>query len=892
MLPAQRWNALIVNRHSFSLLGERSRRLALLAALAGLAVLSTGTAWAAAPKKVLVVHSFGNASPPFTTHSIAFETELTERIGEQVDLDEVFLDNARYAESDMEQALVDYLQRRQAKWQPDLVVPIGAPAGVFVAQFRDRLFPRTPILYTGMDRRRLPQDALDRDAAFVGESFDGPGFIEDILQLAPATTNIAVIFGASALERYWAEAFRKDAAQFTNRVGFTWLNDLSLDQMLDRVGKLPPRSFVFLALLLRDATGVSHNADEALRSIHSAANAPINSIFEHQLGLGIVGGRLYSAELAGTESARMAIRILHGEPAVSLPPRFIGPAGYQYDWRELQRWRISQDSLPLGSRIKFRENTAWQRYRVWILAGISVCFVEGLLIFALLGALRQRREAGRALRQSEERMNLAASAADLGMWEWDLTTDKVWVAGRSNERIGPIDGENSDYSRFLRTVHPDDRDEVAQAIAKAMQSGGEYEHVHRRVLSDGRVRWIAARGRVEFGPDRKPLRMRGVGLDITARKEAEDRARESERQFVLIANAAPVLIWTSGPDKLCTFVNQSWLAFTGRTLEEDLGEGWAESIHPDDRTRCLKIYAEAFDARHPFIMEYRLRRHDGRYRWVSDHGVPRYDAQQQFMGYIGSCLDITERKDAEEEAQRARQELAHVSRVSTLGELAGSLAHELNQPLTAIVSNTQAAQRFLDQGNVRNAELREILHDVVQEGRRAGEIITRMRAMLKKDHGPMLPQNLREIVNEVLGLLHSGLLIRQAQVVTRIAGDLPLVTGDRVQLQQVLLNLVMNACDAMNELPASQRRLMIDTRKDADGNVEIIVSDCGPGFSADRLQRVFEPFRTTKRDGLGLGLPICRSIITAHGGRINVGNDNGHGAVVRVTLPAIKQATQ
>ena len=312
---------------------------------------------AAPPRRVLVVQSFGGAAPPFTTHAIAFETELTEQLGEPVDLDEISMDMARYADPDMQEALVDYIYKRVAKWQPDLVVPIGSPAGIFVAQYRDRLFPETPIVYCGLDRRRLPAEALQKNAAFVGENFNLPGFVEDILQLAPETTNIVVVIGATPLEQYWAAAFRHEFEPFTNRVSFTWLNELSFDQMLERVSHLPPRSFIFLVLLLRDASGVSHNADEALKRIHAAANAPVNSIFQNQLGLGIVGGRLYPAEQEGIESARIAIRILRGEPASSFPPKIIGPVAPQYDWRELRRWGISEGRLPPGSIVLFREPT-------------------------------------------------------------------------------------------------------------------------------------------------------------------------------------------------------------------------------------------------------------------------------------------------------------------------------------------------------------------------------------------------------------------------------------------------------------------------------------------------------------------------------------------------------
>jgi len=400
-----------------------------------LLTLTTLGASAANPKRVLIIHSFGSAAPPFTTHSIAFETELTEKLGERVDLDEVSLDMARYAELDTQEALVEYLLKRQAKWQPDLVVPIGSPAGGFVAQYRDRLFPETPVIYTGMDGRRLPPGALQNNATFVGEDFNLPAFVEDILLVAPATTNIAVVIGTSQLEQYWTTAFRAEFAPFTNRVSFTWLNELSFDQMLEQVGKLPPRSFIFLILLLRDASGVTHNADEALKRIHAVANAPVNSIYQHQLGLGIVGGRLYQAELEGVESARIAIRILRGEPTTNFPPVIVGPLPPRYDWRELQRWNISEARLPSSSTVFFRVPTVWDRYRSWIIAGISVCVVQALLIFGLLANRFKRRRAERSLEESRHRLSAILNTSVEGIITFDergaiesvnLATEKIF----------------------------------------------------------------------------------------------------------------------------------------------------------------------------------------------------------------------------------------------------------------------------------------------------------------------------------------------------------------------------------------------------------------------------------------------------------------------------------
>jgi hypothetical protein len=293
------------------------------------------------PKRVLIVHSFGTATPPFTVHSTAFENALVRNMGERVDLDEVSLDMARYSDPDMQDALVDYLEKRKAKWQPDLVVPIGSPAGIFVAKYRDRLFPERPILYTSLDRRLLPEGALAKDAAYVGQIFNIDGLIEDILQVAPETKNIAVVVGATPLEQYWKEAFRKTIAPLTPRLHVTYFDDLSFDQMLERAASLPPHSYIFMLLLLRDAAGVTYNADEALQKLHAVANAPINSIFDHQLGLGIVGGRLYQSERVGSEAAQIATRILHGESASGFSPKLVEPLSPHYDWRELLRWKIN-----------------------------------------------------------------------------------------------------------------------------------------------------------------------------------------------------------------------------------------------------------------------------------------------------------------------------------------------------------------------------------------------------------------------------------------------------------------------------------------------------------------------------------------------------------------------
>jgi PAS domain S-box-containing protein len=968
-----------------------------------LLALAAGSAAADEVRRVLMVHSFGSTAPPFTTHSTAFETTLTRELGRRVDLDEVSLDMARYAQPDMEEPFAEFLLKRLAKWQPDLVVPIGSPAGRFVAKNRHRLFPQTPVIYTGMDRRTLPPGAFE-SATFVGEDFKLAGLVEDILQLAPDTNHIVVVLGATPLERYWTVHFRNAFAPFADRVRFTWVNDLTFDQMLELSANLPPRSFILLGLLLRDAAGVTHNEDEALQRLHAVSKAPINGLYQNQLGLGIVGGRLYQAELQGAESARVAIRILRGEPIANFPPLIIGTQGPRYDWRELQRWKIPENRLPPGSVVEFRQPTIWERYRWWIFGGAGVVLLEGGLIVLLAVNLVKRRRMHRALRDSEARMHLAASSAGAGLWNLDVRTGRLWTTPRLRELFHlPADDELT-AEQLVEVIHPDDRHRVRRAFERTAEDGSQLDLEFRIVRPDGSQRWIGTRGHLQGGRER---RWSGASVDMTESKLAAERLRESESRFRTVADSAPVLIWMSGIDKRCTFFNKPWLDFTGRTTEQEMGDGWAEGVHPDDLPGCLKGYVEAFEARQPFVLQYRLRRHDGEYRWISDNGVPRYDSQGNFAGYIGSCLDITERLQAEErfrqifetapsamimvsgdgrialvnaqvekvfgygraeliglpietlvperfrgghpahrkqfmgdprmrtigagqelfgrrkdgsevpveiglnpirtmeglfvvasvvditerrraavETQTLREELAHISRVATVGELTAAIVHELGQPLTAILTNAQAGVRLIAAGRHDIDDLREILEDIVAADRRADQVIQHLRTLLRKGETERRPLLLNQVISEVVTVLLRDAERRQVAMVLDLAPVSPWVSGDRVQLQQVLLNLVVNAFDAMVEVGDRQRRVILRTRQ-VDDSVQVDVIDTGSGIAAEKLDSIFEPFVTTKMHGMGMGLSVSRSIIYAHEGRLWAENQPQGGAFFHIVLPAI-----
>jgi C4-dicarboxylate-specific signal transduction histidine kinase len=310
---------------------------------------------------------------------------------------------------------------------------------------------------------------------------------------------------------------------------------------------------------------------------------------------------------------------------------------------------------------------------------------------------------------------------------------------------------------------------------------------------------------------------------------------------------------------------------------------------PDDRNRIRQAIDDAIQDGKDYDAEYRLVLPDGIVRWMATRGSVHFDENGKPARLLGISIDITARKQAEIEAKQRRDELSHLSRVALIGEMSASIAHELNQPLAGIASNASAGQRFIDRGNIDLQEMRDLLADISADARRASDVVRQIRGMIRKAQSPLQRINLNDIVMNVVHMVGPDALLHSCELKTLLDERSPAVEGNPIQMQQVLVNLLINAFDAMREIPVSRRKVEITTEQNGDGTVRTSVRDFGIGISRETSERMFEQFFTTKTEGLGMGLAIVRSIVESHGGKIEAENVEGGGACFYFILPISRE---
>ncbi len=373
--------------------------------------------------------------------------------------------------------------------------------------------------------------------------------------------------------------------------------------------------------------------------------------------------------------------------------------------------------------------------------------------------------------------------------------------------------------------------------------------------------------------------------EIAERERADEALRRSEDRLRLVIDTIPALVWSKFPDGSADFLNHRFREYTGLSVEEGLGEGWLKAIHPEDPASSVADWRAAFAVGKPFEFEARLRRADGEYRWFLFRGEPLRDEVGKIVKWYGTSTDMEDRKQAEWALQEAQAGLSHVTRVTTMGELVGAIAHEVNQPIAAIVTNANFCLRQLASASRNSDKLREAMLEIVNDGTRASAVISRIGALLRKGAPKRVAVDINQIIQEVTILLRNEMARNHVLLRTQLGADLPRVSGDGVLLQQVMINLVMNGIEAMSSIKRGPRELVIKSSRDHN-EVSIQVKDSGVGFDPQQAEHLFEPFFTTKPQGIGMGLSISRSIVESHGGRLWA-ESHPTGALFQFTLPPL-----
>jgi PAS domain S-box-containing protein len=513
----------------------------------------------------------------------------------------------------------------------------------------------------------------------------------------------------------------------------------------------------------------------------------------------------------------------------------------------------------------------------------------------LAGAAIQQKLAQEKLQRSEAYLAQAEKLTHTGTWAWDPRTEQVLYCSEEMFRIFGLDPRESLPTRdnFRQRIHPEDRDWVRKSFEKSLREKVDRFAEYRVLLPDGTVRHINASGHPVLDEDGELIEFIGTAIDMTECKQDE---LERRRLASLVEQAADLMAIADLGGGTPIYLNKAGMKMVGfDSWEEARARRGIHYMFPEDREFVNEVLW-------PTVLEKGFWSGEMRFRhFKTGDPIPvcysafRIDDPEtgQPVNVGNVCRDITDRKRAEAETREVdrryremQMELAHANRVATMGQLTASIAHEVNQPIAATVTNAAAALRWLRAGSSRLEKVQQSLASIVEDGTRAGEVIHRIRALIKKAPPRKDRLEINGVIVEIIELTRGEAVKNGISVLTEFEDHLPVVEADRVQLQQVLLNLIINALEAMGAANEGPRELLISTGKIESSGVLVAVQDSGPGLEAAMLERVFESFYTTKPTGLGMGLSICRSIIETHGGRLWANTNQRRGATFQFTLPA------
>ena len=680
--------------------------------------------------------------------------------------------------------------------------------------------------------------------------------LEILDQVRRAASHACVLIVTSRGNEHWAvEAIKRGA--------------------VDYIAKTP-------GYLDRLASRVAAAADKTLIPDGNGAESERDRLFEQSMSLLCVVG--FDGFMRRCNSSIERMLGYSHEEMMSMP---LGELLHSADHSQMITMAAQLREGMRSSGVETRIRTKDGAYK-WILWDAVPCVEHGIY-FATGHDITARKLFERQLRESHRRFQLLATATQQAVWDWDLRDNRIWQNDTYLEMFGTFEpAEETIVEWWRRRVHPEDRERILSSIPRSAVNGQQKWTLEYRLQRvDGSYAYVYDKGFVIFDEQGQPVRMVGALIDITELKETEQKLRESEERFQLAAKATRDAIWDWDRQ-----TDRVWRSNGFQTLfgykPEEVGHDfawWSDRIHPDDRQRVLaQVPAAEPGASRQSAFEYRFRRADGTYANVFDRGFVMSSPDGTPVRMVGSMMDISQRRKAEELAHMHQAELAHMSRVSTMGEIATGIAHELNQPLTAISNYAESCAQAIASGAPGTDEkILEWIEKIATNTHRAAEMIRRLRGFTRKSEPSRSTVEVGELVREVIDLLEAETRVQQVRVRWEPRGVV-YATVDRIQVQQVLVNLLRNAYEAMACVPPAERQVTIAERRLAQ-TVELSVKDTGEGITPENLDHVFDAFFTSKPHGVGIGLAISRSIVEGHGGRLWVRRNPKRGVTFHFTLP-------
>ena len=810
------------------------------------------------PRSVLYLDENDPGLPFAQGISAAFRAALNARSAERIAVYAENLDLVRSSGPRYEEILKTYLREKYRDRPIGVITTIGPAALTFMLRARPELWPDVPAIFASVDPETAAQVQIPVGVTGLVRRQTVRDSVSVARALMPNLKRIALV--GDRLERQnFRRHFEEEIPLLAAEVEIIDLTGLPMVELRKRVATLPEDTVIYFTTLTFDGDRPAYISRDALVSIAEVANRPIVVDLEPNVGYGGVGGLVADPDRIGSEAARLVLRILNGESAADIPVlagNFVRPV---FDWGELRRWNVSEHRLPAGSDVLFRQPGLWEQYKWYILAAAALVVIEAAFIVALLANRRR-------LQASEDRISLAADAADLYCWEWEIPSDQVWTTGTGRNALDWRPSRPLTFEQVMERVHPDDRESMRQALQRSVEGGGDYEVDYRLVAPGVDTRWLAARGRCEFDRDGKPLRMRGVTIDITKRRQAEEALIASEQRVSLAADAANLRCWVHD-----LVTDQMWATQTGRNV---LGwwpsrpltfEQFMERVHPDDRESVRRAVQRSREDRSDYEAEYRLVVPGGGTRWVAARGRREFDRDGKPLRMRGVTIDITKRRQAEEAARELSGRLINAQEEER-SRLARELHDDVTQRLALLAIDAGRGERNLPSaaGGTAMRAMRESLIRLSED----------VHALAYRLHPSIL---------EDLGLIEA--LKTECERFGRVASipvDLKAQEVPDPLPHAVALCLYRIAQEALRNVGRHARASAVQVSlQRLDGGVQLAVRDNGAGF--DPAQQ---------RDRPSLGHASMRQRIYQLNGELEVESAPGHGTTVLAWVPLKEEQSE